>query len=97
MILCVHNKQQTRSSYVTVLISTGKRSLANAIAKSVTIALQENDLDLEDSRNMFDEVLKCHTEPELQNYLQPDSHVVHNPDFETAIRKILLEKESDRF
>jgi len=52
--------------------------------------LQNETLDLVDSRIMFDEVLACFAgEESFEKYLSPKEQLVYCPIFEDAVRKIL--------
>ena len=62
--------------------------------RSVTIALQRENLDFLDACLLFDEILNVNNEPEFAKYLNPNDHLVHKPHFESAVRKILLGEEA---
>ena len=56
---------------------------------SVTVALQSENLELQDFRILFDEIMNDNTENEFEKYLSTTSHLVDIPNFESAVRKIL--------
>ena len=70
---------------------TELKSLDENLAKfrSVTLALQDDCLDLHDARIPFDEIMTVNSEPEVNEH----SHIVHVPMFEGAVIKIPLSEE----
>jgi len=57
------------------------------VFNSVTTSLQREDLDLSDARALFDAIIEKY--PTMKDYLAPTSNIVHTPDFENAVVKIL--------
>ena len=55
--------------------------------QSTTILLQDSKRNLQEVRCIFDEMLKHY--PTMDYYLSSDGGIVHSPDFEIAIVKIL--------
>ena len=62
--------------------------------RSVTIALQRENLDLLDARLLFDEILNVNNEPEFAKYLNPNGHLVHKP-FRVCCSKNSIGRRSD--
>ena len=75
---------------------TSWKALGGSLEKlhSVTVALQSENLELQDARILFDEIMKDNTENEFEKYLSTTSHLVHKPNFESAERKILSGQEN---
>ena len=65
------------------------------ILYSVTNALQREDQDLSDVRNLFDAVLGKFEGVEFRDYSQPHSPIVQKLEFESGLRKILSKKFSE--
>lgn len=59
--------------------------------ESVTIELQKSSTDLIDARVLFDTLISKYVE--TSEYLSSDAAIVHSPDFETGIVKILSSQE----
>ena len=57
--------------------------------KSVTVALQGEDIDLCDARALFDKILEEYKEPEFKKYLDKEAHIVHCKVFDNAVVKCL--------
>ena len=57
--------------------------------KSVTVALQGEDIDLCDARALFDEILEEYKEPEFKRYLDKKAQIVHCKAFDNAVVKCL--------
>jgi hypothetical protein len=56
--------------------------------EDVTKLLQtRSGINLDDVRGLFDELMLKY--PETSQYLSPDASIIHDPDFEEAIRKII--------
>ena len=55
--------------------------------QTTTILLQDSKRNLQDVRCIFDEMLKHY--PTMEHYLSSDGGIVHSPDFENAIVKVL--------
>ena len=60
---------------------------------SVTLALQNESTDIADVRFLFDEVIKEF--PGLESHCGTRSDIVHSPDFEAAIIKIINDSENE--
>lgn len=54
---------------------------------SVMLSLQSSDIDLLDSRKLFDHTLKSF--PTMSSYLATDAIIVHSPEFENAVVSLL--------
>ena len=61
--------------------------------RSVTVALQGENVDLGDVRALFDGLLSTNAEPDLAEYLRQDAEMVHSKSFESAIVKLLSKQE----
>ena len=75
-----------------LLINSLNESLARL--RSITVALQRENLDLSESRFLFQQILQ---EPQyfpMKKYLDVNATIIHNPVFETAICKIQEGKEN---
>ena len=57
--------------------------------KSVTLALQRSNIDLHDARILFDSLLEDYDNEVFQKYLEADANIVHSPNFERGVVKIL--------
>jgi hypothetical protein len=55
--------------------------------QSITILFQDSKRNLQEVRCIFDEMLKHY--PKMDYYLSSDGGIVHSPDFENAIVKVL--------
>jgi hypothetical protein len=55
--------------------------------QSTTLLLQDPKRDLQEVRSIFDEMLKHY--PSMNYYISSDGGIVHSPDFEIAIAKIV--------
>jgi len=55
--------------------------------ESVTKALQLDGLDLAEARALFDGIVVKY--PSMENYLSPRAEIVHSPEFENGVVKIL--------
>lgn len=56
---------------------------------SVMVKLQSSDITLSDVRKLFDHCLK--TFPGMASHLATDAKIVHSPDFESALVKLIRE------
>jgi hypothetical protein len=54
---------------------------------SVMVKLQSSDVNLSDVRKMFDSCVKAF--PAMAGYLAPDAAIVHRPDFEAGLVKLI--------
>ncbi|GAB1602785.1 hypothetical protein Ahia01_000558600 [Argonauta hians] len=61
--------------------------------RSVSDALQREEIDLYDVRVLFNEILVFYPCEEFRKYLLPSADIVHCPDFENGIVKILQKSE----
>lgn len=59
---------------------------------SVTLKLQEDDIDLLTVRKLFDALMNKF--PEMAQYLSPTASIVHSQAFESGICKILAGEET---
>ena len=57
--------------------------------KSVTLALQRSNIDLQDARILFDSLLEDNDNEVFQKYLEADANIVHSPNVERGVVKIL--------
>jgi len=57
------------------------------VLHTVTIKLQDNNLDMSDTRALFDAVISQF--PSTSKYLSPNANIVDYPDFEKGIIKVL--------
>ncbi|KAG3246678.1 hypothetical protein PI124_g8593 [Phytophthora idaei] len=55
--------------------------------ESVPKKLQCDDLNLLDARDLLDGLIEIH--PSFSNYLEPNADIVHSPDFESGMVKVL--------
>jgi hypothetical protein len=66
---------------------------------SVQVVIQGKDISLIDSRNLFDGLItdfgaeSPHAITSFNKYLATDSHIIHNPDFENGVCKVLRHSE----
>ena len=75
---------------------TSWKALGGTLEKlhSVTVALQSENLKLQDARILFDEIMNDNTENEFEKYLSTTSHLVDKPNFESSVRKVLCGLEN---
>lgn len=59
--------------------------------ESVTLKLQQADIDHLTVRKLFDALM--YRFPEMSQYLSPTAHIVHSPAFESGVCKILVGEE----
>ncbi|OWZ20358.1 hypothetical protein PHMEG_0005230 [Phytophthora megakarya] len=59
--------------------------------ESVSKMLRSEGLTLLDARDLFDDLLEAR--PSMANYLAPNTAIVHSPEFETAVVKVLAGKQ----
>ena len=59
--------------------------------ESVSLALQEEGIDLLVARRLFDALMDKY--PEMERYLSPTASIVHSPAFESGVCKLLQGKE----
>jgi hypothetical protein len=55
--------------------------------ESVMVKLQSPSVTLLDVRKLFDSCIRVF--PEMAEYLAPDAKIVHSPDFENAMVKLM--------
>ena len=53
------------------------------------IALQRSNIDLQDTRILFDSLLGDYDNEVFQKYLEADANIVHSPNFKRGVVKIL--------
>lgn len=63
--------------------------------RSVTIALQRADIDFSDVRILLDEILALYPYEEFKKYLLPSAAIVHSPNFDSGIVKLLQHAEAE--
>ena len=66
------------------------------VLDSVTLALQRESIDLSSTRLLFDEVVNCVPELDMDmKYLAPNASFIASPNFENGVVKILDENEAN--
>ncbi|KAI2512776.1 hypothetical protein MHU86_1564 [Fragilaria crotonensis] len=70
-----------------------ERKQALADFKSVTIALQRNDMSIRESDVLFRSIIDAYKDFNFEGYLGANSDIIHDKQLETAILKIQSNKE----
>jgi len=61
------------------------------VFESVTKALQSEELDISEARALFDGIIEqC---PDMAYYLSSNAKIIHSPNFESGIVKILNKRD----
>lgn len=67
------------------------------IFNEVTVALQKQDLCISEARDYFEEVLFRYPNEGFEQYLRQDAAIVKNPEFESAIVKVIRGQVDELF